>query len=71
MAISHYEDGELTEVRLYPTELGIDGPDSRLGIPRIAELQHAQQILQRVERLSDQWGTEIVIEGSVGIIRVR
>ncbi|MEC8951512.1 MAG: CapA family protein, partial [Pseudomonadota bacterium] len=59
------------EVRLYPTELGIDGPDSRLGIPRIAELQHAQQILQRVERLSDQWGTEIVIEGSVGIIRVR
>ena len=71
VAISHYEDGELTEVRLYPTELGIDGPDSRLGIPRIAELQHAQQILQRVERLSDQWGTEIVIEGSVGIIRVR
>ena len=71
MAISHYEDGELTEVRLYPTELGIDGPDSRLGIPRIAELQHAQQILQRVERLSDQWGTEIVFEGSVGIIRVR
>ena len=71
VAISHYEDGELTEVRLYPTELGIAGPDSRLGIPRIAELQHAQQILQRVERLSDQWGTEIVIEGSVGIIRVR
>ena len=71
VAISHYEDGELAEVRLYPTELGIDGPDSRLGIPRIAELQHAQQILQRVERLSDQWGTEIDIEGSVGIIRVR
>ncbi len=70
VAISHYEDGELTEVRLYPTELGIDGPDSRLGIPRMADLQHAQQILERVERLSDEWGTEIDIEGSVGIIRV-
>ncbi|NKB32788.1 MAG: hypothetical protein GKR91_06785 [Pseudomonadales bacterium] len=70
VAISHYEDGELTEVRLYPTELGIDGPDSRLGIPRMSDLQLAQQILERVERLSDAWGTEIDIEGSVGIIRV-
>ncbi len=71
VAISQFEDGELKEVRLYPTELGIDSPDSRLGIPRMASLQQAQQILQRVERLSDQWGTTIDIEGSVGIIRVR
>lgn len=70
VAVSHYEDGELTEVRLYPAELGIDGPDSRLGIPRMAELQHAQLILERVKRLSDEWNTEIDIEGSVGIIRV-
>ena len=71
VAISRYEDGELTEVRLYPTELGIDGPDSRLGIPRMADVQHAQQILERVARLSDEWGTEIDIEGSVGIIRIK
>ena len=70
VAISHYKDGELTEVRLYPTELGSNGPSSRLGIPRMAELQTAQQILQRVERLSDEWGTEVDIEGNVGIIRV-
>ena len=62
VAISHYEDGELTEVRLYPIELGFDGPDSRLGIPRMADVQHAEQILERVERLSDEWGTEIDIE---------
>ncbi len=71
VAISHYEDGELTEVRLYPIELGFDGPDSRLGIPRMADVQHAEQILERVERLSDEWGTEIDIEGSVGIIRIK
>ena len=70
VAISHYEDGLLTEVRLYPTELGIDGPDSRLGIPRIAEPQTAKRILERVEKLSDEWNTDIDIEGSVGIIRV-
>ena len=70
VAISHYKDGLLTEVRLYPTELGSDGPDSRLGIPRIAKPDDAQRILERVERLSDEWGTDIDIEGSVGIIRV-
>ena len=70
VATSHYENGALKEVRLYPTELGINGPDSRLGIPRIATEQHAQQILERVTRLSDQWGTKIDIEGSIGIIRV-
>ena len=70
VAISHYEDGLLAEVRLYPTELGIDGPDSRLGIPRIAEPQTAKRILERVEKLSDEWDTDIDIEGSVGIIRV-
>ena len=67
---SHYEDGELKEVRLYPTELGINSPDSRLGIPRMAEEQHAQKILERVARLSDQWGTKIHIERNIGVIQI-
>ena len=70
LTTSHYEDGVLKEVRLYPTELGVNEPDSRLGIPRMANEEHAQEILARVARLSDQWGTEIEIEKSVGIIRV-
>lgn len=71
VATSHYEDGVLKEVRLYPIELGINGPDSRLGIPRMATEQHARQILERVTRLSDQWGTKIEVDGSVGVIRVQ
>ena len=70
LTASHYEDGELKEVRLYPVELGINEPDSRLGIPRMATQDHAQQILERVSRLSDEWGTTIDIQGSVGVIRV-
>lgn len=70
VAISHYNDGELTEVRLYPTELGADGPDSRLGIPRLAPPDIANKILQRVQNLSRELGTTIEIEGSVGVIRV-
>ena len=71
VATSHYDDGVLKEVRLYPIELGINGPDSKLGIPRIAKESHAQLILERVARLSDQWGTIIEVEGSVGVIRVQ
>lgn len=70
VAISYFEAGELSEVRLYPIELGSGGPDSQLGIPRLAGRQQAREILQRVERLSEQWGTQIEIDGSVGIIDI-
>ena len=70
VAISHYQDGELAEVRLYPTELGSDGPDSRLGIPRLAAPDLAQSILVRMQRLSQEFGTTISIENNVGVIRI-
>ena len=69
VAVSRYEDGELAEVRLYPTELGADGPDSRLGIPRIAPPEIGRRILERVQKLSRELGTTIDIEGNVGVIR--
>jgi poly-gamma-glutamate synthesis protein (capsule biosynthesis protein) len=30
----------------------------------------AQQILQRLQKLSDPFGTKIAIEGNVGVVRV-
>ena len=71
VALSHYTDGELAAVRLYPTELGADGPDSRLGIPRLAQPDKAHEILERMQRLSRDFGTTIDIEGSVGVITIR
>ncbi len=70
VAVSRYEDGELTEVRLHPIELGSDGPDSRLGIPRIAPPEIGRRILEQVQRLSRDLGTTIAIEGNVGVIRI-
>ena len=70
VAVSRYEDGRLAEVRLYPTELGADGPDSRLGIPRIAPPEVGRRILERVQRLSRELGTTIDIVGNIGVIRV-
>ncbi len=70
VGVSRYEDGRLVEVRLYPIELGYDGPDSRLGIPRIARGELAHLILERVQRLSRELGTDVAIDGDVGVIRV-
>ncbi len=71
MAVSHYADGELAEVRLYPTELGADEPDSRLGIPRLAQPDKAHEVLERMQRLSRDFGTTIDIQGNVGVIRIK
>ncbi len=71
VAVSHYADGELAEVRLYPTELGADEPDSRLGIPRLAQPDKAHEILERMQRLSRDFGTTIDIQGNVGVIRIK
>lgn len=63
MGVSRYQDGELVAVKLYPIELVYDGPDSRLGIPRLAQGGLGQRIIERVQRLSRDLDTAIQIEG--------
>jgi hypothetical protein len=70
IALSKYDRGQLTEVRLYPMEGRFEGPVSQLGIPRSAPPEIAQRILSRLQRLSKPFGTSIAIEGNVGVIRV-
>ena len=70
LAESHYDQGKLVEVRLYPTSGAWDGPVSQLGIPRMAPPAMAQKILARVQTLSKPFGTTITIEDNVGVIRV-
>jgi poly-gamma-glutamate synthesis protein (capsule biosynthesis protein) len=71
LTTSHFEDGNLKEIRLYPVELG--GPDrplSQLGIPLAASTDEARRILNQLQELSKPFGTVISIEGNVGVIRV-
>ncbi|RNB90677.1 CapA family protein [Brevibacillus fluminis] len=60
-------DGELTELLLYPIELGFDEPIYRMGCPA---LTHDTRILESLQRLSAPYGTTITIEDGVGKIRV-
>ncbi|WP_405876205.1 CapA family protein [Streptomyces sp. NBC_00005] len=63
----HAGDGTLTAVELHPIELHWAGPrDADRGIPRLAEPAAAERILRRLQRLSEPFGTEILIKEGIG-----
>ncbi len=69
---SHYENGKLTEVRIYPADLGREKnrPLSRQGVPMTPSPEQAKKILEKVQTISKPFGTNISIENGVGVIRV-
>lgn len=70
IAISEYSGGELTEVRIHPVEARYNETKlAQRGIPRIAPPAIAQRILRRLQELSTPLGTDISIEGNIGVIR--
>jgi hypothetical protein len=73
VAMASYKDGILEEVRLYPIDLGLDPlerPASTLGVPMLASPATANRILTDLQRDSEAFGTRIVIENGMGLIRV-
>jgi poly-gamma-glutamate synthesis protein (capsule biosynthesis protein) len=70
VAVSEFAGGRLAEVRLYPIELGYDSPRmAHRGVPKRADSTTARRILARLQELSAPYGTEITIQGEVGLIR--
>jgi hypothetical protein len=65
-----YENGELTQVILHPLDEGYDLPQSQRGAPRVAHGASAQRILKQLQTLSQPFGTQISIEGELGVIHV-
>ena len=70
IAVSKYDKGKLQEVLIYPMDGGFESTISRRGVPRMASPEVAQTILQRLQKLSEPFGTKISIEGNVGVIHV-
>jgi hypothetical protein len=65
-----YENGELTEVILHPLDEGYELPQSQRGAPRVAHGAAAQRILKQLQTLSQPFGTQVSIEGELGVIHV-
>lgn len=70
VAVSKYDNGMVSEIRLYPIWLGKGGRDQLRGMPLMATPEQGKVVLERIAQLSAPFGTRITIENNVGVIRV-
>jgi len=71
VTVSRFERNYLAELRIYPIELGFSKRLANRGVPRLAPAPQARAILERLQKLSKQFGTQIAIENEIGIIRLQ
>lgn len=67
-ATTTWEGGKLKELRIYPIDLNAAGPKPK-GVPNFATGEVARRILEEVRAASKPFGTNVQIEGDVGVIR--
>lgn len=71
-AIAHvqFRDGHPSEVTLTPITLGFGRRRPDRGYPQVPDTAQAAEILSRLQKLSQPFGTKIVIKNDVGIIEI-
>ncbi|WP_439546678.1 CapA family protein [Sandarakinorhabdus sp.] len=70
IAVSRFVGGKVSEIRLYPIDLGVSVQGAAKGVPTSADAVVGKRILERMQRLSAPFGTRITIENGIGIIRL-
>jgi hypothetical protein len=65
-----YRHNAVETIRLYPIDLGRDKAPHARGVPSLAPPAEGVEILQRIQKLSEPFGTRIAIENGVGVIQV-
>ncbi|MER8516392.1 CapA family protein [Mesorhizobium sp. M1060] len=70
VTVSRFEQNQLAELRLYPIGLGYSKRFANRGIPRPVTGPQAKAILERLQKLSEPFGTQIAIENDTGVIRL-
>lgn len=70
IAVSRFVGGRVAEIRLYPIDLGVETQGAMRGVPMMADATVGRRILERLQRLSQPFGTTIAIDKGVGIIRI-
>jgi poly-gamma-glutamate synthesis protein (capsule biosynthesis protein) len=65
-----YQNSGAARMILYPVTLGMDEPRYQRGTPRLAEGAEAQEIIGRVSRLSEPYGTAIRFHDGIGEVQL-
>ncbi len=71
VAVSRFDHNQLSEIRIYPIELNWTKRFADRGVPRLAPPAVAKVVLERLQKLSQPYGTAIAIENNVGVIRLQ
>jgi hypothetical protein len=69
IAVPTFRGTQVTELKLYPIELGHKAPRSQRGTPRIADQTTSRTIIERLTKLSSAFGTTIRFENGLGTWR--
>jgi poly-gamma-glutamate synthesis protein (capsule biosynthesis protein) len=67
--VTTYAGGQAREIKLYPMVIDARGP-ATAGVPHPADPARALKILTRIKAQSAVFGTDMRIEGGVGVIRL-
>ncbi len=65
-----FEEDALSELKLYPVELGQDKPRSQRGRPTFVDAKQGNEIVGIVKKLSEPYGTEITVRKGVGTVKL-
>lgn len=65
-----FEKGVFKRAKLHPVDLGFGLPRAQRGRPVLAGLEVGRRVLERVQRISKRYGTDVKIIDNVGIIEV-
>ena len=69
-AVCDFVGERLSDIRIYPIDLGHKRPRSQRGRPLPAQAETADRILKRIQRLSAKYGTEVEIRNGIGVVKV-
>jgi len=69
LATTKFDKGQVAEIRLTPVDLGYAARGADRGVPKIADAAVGKTIFDRLQQLSQPFGTRIAVENGVGVIR--
>ncbi len=67
---TRFDKGQAAEIRLTPIDLNYTARGADRGVPKLASADVGKTILERLQRLSQPFGTRIAIQDGVGVIRL-
>jgi poly-gamma-glutamate capsule biosynthesis protein CapA/YwtB (metallophosphatase superfamily) len=67
LVVPVFQGHKVVSIRFYPVDMGFRMPRPRQGTPRLAEPDMARKIIDRLARMSDQYGTKIVFKDGIGM----